>query len=456
MTTDSAKLETARGLLAAVSPLAWGVLSDDQLCARLDGVERVGRLVDALRVMGAAEVDHRSRRSLGTEGLAYRSGHRRVVHYLEKILRISQGEAARRLRIGRDLRPREALDGASLPPQFPHVVAALANGDLDIDAAYAITKNLGQALETARPDVVADAEEQLVLEAQHVSTDAVAIQAIVWREALDPDGIVPRLDKLHEKRRFVIGRESVDGLTPFSGLAEPLFAATLRAAIGERTSPARQPRFLDEADASCDAPTEEFTFAGAGRTREQRAYDVLQGLLTAGIRADRDTTGSLHSTASVTVIVRASDLVAGSGPAWLDDVREPISAALAAAIACDSGTQLIGVDDNGQPLWLGRRERYFTPAQRKALAARDGGCVAPGCGAPASWTHAHHVIPWSEDGPTDIDNGVLLCAFHHRMIHRGEFKLRMTRGQPELQAPRWMDPDQLWRPVGAARWKHAA
>jgi hypothetical protein len=117
---------------------------------------------------------------------------------------------------------------------------------------------------------------------------------------------------------------------------------------------------------------------------------------------------------------------------------------------------MIGVDDNGQPLWEGRKKRYFTRAQRRALATRDGGCVFPGCGAPPSWCHAHHVVEWRNGGPTDVDNGVLLCAFHHRLIHRGEFQLRMVRGRPQLLSPRWVDPQQQWRPVGGARWQRAA
>jgi hypothetical protein len=226
----------------------------------------------------------------------------------------------------------------------------------------------------------------------------------MWRDALDPDGTAPRESRIHEKRRFGIGRETIDGLTPFGGLAEPEFAALLRSAVSERTAPARQPRFLDPDDTS-DGGDAVDDFPVDPRTSEQRAYDVVQGLLTAGIRSDGASRTPLHSVATVGVIVRASDLEDESGPAWLDDVREPISAALAAQLACDGGVRVIGVGDNGEPLWLGRRERFHTAAQRAALAARDGGCVFPGCPAPPSWCHAHHVILWSRGGPTDLDNG---------------------------------------------------
>lgn len=455
MTTRDDLLENAARALAAVSALPTAVLTDAELLDQLRAVERVGRLNDSLRVSLAGEMAHRSRPSLGTEGLASRNG-LRALHLLEQVTGTSQGEAARRLRVARELRPGEALDGTALPAPFPAVTAAFQSGEIGIDAALAIAKNLRPALETARRDLVADAEEQLVLEAQRISADLVAGQAMTWRSALDPDGAEPRLDKIREKRRFTIGRENDEGLVPFGGLAEPFFAASLRAAMGERTSPTRQPKFMHPDDATCDEPTAEHPFMNDGRTREQRNYDVLEGLLTAGIRADRENTGPLHSTASVAVVVRASDYGSETAPAWLDDAREPITAALAAVAGCDAGIQLIGVNDNGQPLWLSRRERYFTAVQRKAMAVRDGGCIFPGCGAPPSWCHAHHVVYWSRGGPTDIDNGVLLCGFHHRLIHRGEFQLRMNKGRPELLSPRWVDRDQVWRPVGGARWQRAA
>jgi hypothetical protein len=111
------------------------------------------------------------------------------------------------------------------------------------------------------------------------------------------------------------------------------------------------------------------------------------------------------------------------------------------------------VDDHGRPLRQGRRQRYFTTAQRKALAVRDGGCVMPQCTAPPSWTHAHHVVEWRHGGATDIDNGVLLCPYHHRLIHEGDYRLRMIEGLPQLLAPPWIDPERRWRPVGHARWR---
>jgi hypothetical protein len=77
-----------------------------------------------------------------------------------------------------------------------------------------------------------------------------------------------------------------------------------------------------------------------------------------------------------------------------------------------------------QPLDVGRTTRVVSPAQRTALAVRDGGCVFPGCDRPLSWCEAHHLVHWLDGGPTDLDNLVLLCRAHHRAVHEGGWQLQ--------------------------------
>ncbi len=71
----------------------------------------------------------------------------------------------------------------------------------------------------------------------------------------------------------------------------------------------------------------------------------------------------------------------------------------------------------GEILDLGRSRRLFSPAQRKAMRLRDQQCRAEGCSVPAPWCEAHHWIPWSKGGKTDLDDGVLGCSFHHHLLH---------------------------------------
>ena len=75
---------------------------------------------------------------------------------------------------------------------------------------------------------------------------------------------------------------------------------------------------------------------------------------------------------------------------------------------------------------VGRRTRVVSPALRRAIVARDRGCVFPGCDAPAAWCDVHHLVHWSRGGPTNEVNCVLLCTRHHTVVHIGGWQL--TRG----------------------------
>jgi hypothetical protein len=79
-----------------------------------------------------------------------------------------------------------------------------------------------------------------------------------------------------------------------------------------------------------------------------------------------------------------------------------------------------------QPLDVGRATRVVQPAQRMALAVRDGGGAFPGCDRPLAWCDAHHLQHRVHGGPTDLNNLALLCRAHHRAVHEGGWQL--TRG----------------------------
>jgi Domain of unknown function (DUF222)/HNH endonuclease len=76
-----------------------------------------------------------------------------------------------------------------------------------------------------------------------------------------------------------------------------------------------------------------------------------------------------------------------------------------------------------QPLEVGRTSRVVQPAQRIALAVRDGGCVFPDCARPLAWCEGPHLRHWLHGGPTDLANLALLCRQHHRAIHEGGWGL---------------------------------
>jgi HNH endonuclease len=77
-----------------------------------------------------------------------------------------------------------------------------------------------------------------------------------------------------------------------------------------------------------------------------------------------------------------------------------------------------------------------SPSQRKALEVRDRHCRYPGCTRPANWCEAHHVVHWIHDGPTNLDNLVLLCSRHHWQVHEGGWQLFMLEsGEIEVLKP---------------------
>jgi hypothetical protein len=75
---------------------------------------------------------------------------------------------------------------------------------------------------------------------------------------------------------------------------------------------------------------------------------------------------------------------------------------------------------------LGRHVRLASTAQRRAAAARDGGCVFPGCDAPIAWTDNHHVEHYERGGATAVQNLALLCRRHHGITHRKGWEMHAT------------------------------
>jgi len=100
----------------------------------------------------------------------------------------------------------------------------------------------------------------------------------------------------------------------------------------------------------------------------------------------------------------------------LDDGTR-VSAETSRRLSCDASVVRLTKAPDGSILDVGRRTRTIPPALRRALEARDRGCRFPGCG--SRFTDAHHVVPWADGGDTSLGNCVLLCKYHHRLVHEG-------------------------------------
>ena len=146
----------------------------------------------------------------------------------------------------------------------------------------------------------------------------------------------------------------------------------------------------------------------------------------------------------------------GTTVGWLPWMG-PLSRNSSRQLACDCVLTAIVMDENGSPINLARTARTVTAKQRKALIARDHTCAFPGCGKPASWTEAHHIWHWADGGPTDMNNLVLLCGFHHRLLHHSDWEVFIGIDQhPWFVPPASVDPYRQPRPSHARAGPHIA
>src|SRR5205823_7328771 len=105
----------------------------------------------------------------------------------------------------------------------------------------------------------------------------------------------------------------------------------------------------------------------------------------------------------------------------------PISSSSVQRMACDCSVTRVLLSQESVTIDVGRSKRVISGGLSRALKARDGHCRWPGCERSASMCDGHHLVHWIHGGPTDLDNLVLLCRRHHRMVHEGGWQLIKNR-----------------------------
>jgi hypothetical protein len=160
-----------------------------------------------------------------------------------------------------------------------------------------------------------------------------------------------------------------------------------------------------------DNPSPEF----AGESWSARQADALVNMAKAYLRGDGEFSTASSENYLVNVHADQSALVTGNGRSGLplESVKR---------IACDSDKVVIVEGNNGEPLNVGRKTRIVPTAIKRALEARDRGCVFPGCHK-TRFVDAHHVQHWSAGGETSLGNLLLLCSRHHRLVHEGGYRI---------------------------------
>ncbi|TKK80331.1 HNH endonuclease [Kribbella jiaozuonensis] len=152
--------------------------------------------------------------------------------------------------------------------------------------------------------------------------------------------------------------------------------------------------------------------------------------------------------ANITVTIDLEDLKSAAAHAIGDTVYgDGLSAATIRRLACDARILPLVLGSNSEPLDVGRSERLVTRAMRRALNARDKGCVV--CGAPPIMCDAHHLVSWIDGGETKISNLALLCRRHHIDLHAGDWTITITHGKVSVSRPTWADRPNHATPLDA-------
>ena len=103
-------------------------------------------------------------------------------------------------------------------------------------------------------------------------------------------------------------------------------------------------------------------------------------------------------------------------------------------ICCDSSLVPL-IEFEGQPIAVGHQRRAIPSSIRRALISRDGCCQFPGCER-YRYVDAHHIKHWAHGGATKLDNLVLLCRHHHRLVHEGAGRARRPEARPRSSGRR--------------------
>lgn len=464
---ERTRVASAAAMLREVADRV-AMVTDDDLVALARGAEALGRHVDALRTRIAGEVDARSDRDAAgrtdDDRLSTRYGCRNGVELLERTTRASVKTLRQRVRLDRHTRTTTTLTGHVRPARFPDVSDAFRSGALSMDAACYLTDEFTRLEHRghASPEEMTIAEEEIVRsvttgadgvpadDAADVLTDGVLPETFdefrvvvdTWSTFLARDGVEPDAEYAERFRGLNLGRVR-DGVVPISGNLVPEAAAGLQLLFDAHNGSTTRFRTSPE-DSPTGAAWSDDEQIHDPRTAPQKRHDVLVSIIqTAAAATDTPSLGGAAPTLQVSTTAGNLD----GGVATIDRTQTAVPASLAHRIACTGAVQKVVFDQYGRILRLGAPDRLFNAHQRRAIGARDGGCIIPGCSIPAAWCEVHHVTEYAHGGPTHTDNGVLLCWAHHHGLEKSGWQIQMRGGTPYVKAPGWIDPRGIFRAV---------
>lgn len=358
---------------------------------------------------------------LDRDGTFTERGYRNPANALADLLHWDRADARRRTLAADHVHPRTGLDGTELPARLPTTAHRFTEGRIGLRHVHVIATVLGShAARRVDPARLAAAETRIAEHACLVNPTELHTWATRLIDALDEDGPgpddppLPQLNTLAVVPNRTAPGGTIKGRYDDAALFDAI-ATAVDALAAPRTATDDRPPEHRRAEALAEICARTLDHAQLPETGGRRpVLNVLIGLEDLQHRA------------------RAAVLDLG-GQCTPETLR---------MLACDAAVVPIVMNGRGQPLDVGRARRTIPDGLRRAITARDRGCAHPGCDRPPSWCEVHHIVPWETDGETALDNCVMLCKIHHRLLHHSPWTVRIRDGLPEFVPPRWIDPLQ--------------
>ncbi len=361
----------------------------------------------------------------------------KLPHVLADRLRITRGEAGRRVAEAAELGPRRALTGEPLPPLLTATAAAERAGAVGAGHVKVIRRFLSQLPSWVDMETREIAERQLVELATHYRPDEVAEVATGLADCINPDGSYTDADRAR-RRGLTMGKQGLDGMSELRALLTPEARATLEAILAKLAAPG----MCNPGDDMpvIDGPADDDAVQRDTRTAAQRQHDALnaagRALLASGKLGQHN---GLPATIVVTTSLTDLEAAAGGGRTG-GGARLPISDVIRMA---RHAHHYLAVFDRGNAIALYHTKRLASPGQRIVLYAKDRGCTRPGCDKPGYWCEVHHVEEWATTRYTDVNGLTLACGADHPIVEPGGWTTRKNaRGDTEWIPPAHLDRDQ--------------
>jgi hypothetical protein len=385
--------------LATADPLLAGLdaysddpsgLSDAQVESGFADLQRISEAVEAKRLRWLGEVERR--------GFFRRDGYLSAPAWLTDRFGLGVGAAKAQVRVATALQ------------EMPEVREAFLDGQLTSSAVRLLAD-----AHADHPEAFAGQERALVDAAQTRGTDELRRVVADWCRAVDAEQSLEAMARLRAKRRIDVW-PTVTGMVRVEGELDPEGGEAVLTAL----------QAMVDADLRASGGNDL-------RTPAQRRADALSELAHRYLdRSDRPTVAGERPHLTVTVDVET--LTGLAGKSEMDHVGT-LHHVAARRLACDAHVIRVVLAGPSEPLEVGRRTAVVSPALRRALVIRDGGCRFPGCARPHSWCDAHHVKHWGDGGRTDLANLALLCRPHHRLVHEGGFGMDVRAGGLVFRRP---------------------